>query len=339
MEHQASPQYCVLRKPQTNKSGLRYAPQSCANIAEMYDETVAVVENRPLTGGHFLLSLYSPRQAEATRPGQFAMVRLLGRSDVLLRRPMSIYDVKPGTSRRRGDSTAHGQPGQARRVRSRITATASPEIVQLLYKIVGRGTRLMAELKPGDQVEMLAPLGHGFFEEEYMERAQEADEVLHVAGGIGIAALLLPAKCLARSGVRQRLFFGGRTNWDLVGVEDFKPCVHATELATENGSRGHRGYVTQPLETYLQRHRAKKFLLMVCGPWAMLHASVELARKYDHPCLVSMENRMGCALGVCLGCCIRVDGEGHSAYQRVCTEGPVFWAEKVVWERESIPKT
>ncbi len=287
----------------------------------MYDEIVAVIENRALTGGHFLLSLYSPPQAQATRPGQFAMVRLLGRSDVLLRRPMSIYDVKSSKGRR---YSCRGGP---------------PEILVLLYKIVGRGTRLMAELKPGDQVGLIAPLGHGFFEEEYLLRAQAADEVLHVAGGIGIAALLLPARELARGGFRQRLFFGGRTKADLVGVEDFKPLVRATTLATEDGSRGHPGYVTQPLEAYLERHRVKQFLLMVCGPWVMLHASVELAKKYGHACLLSMENRMGCGLGVCLGCCIRVDGVGHGAYQRVCTEGPVFWAEKVIWEKESLPKT
>ncbi len=287
----------------------------------MYDETVAVVENRPLTGGHFLLSLHSPRQAQATRSGQFAMVRLLGHSDVLLRRPMSIYDVKPNTTRRRRGTRR------------------SPEVIQLLYKIVGRGTRLMSELRPGDRVGLLGPLGHGFFEEEYLTEARKADEVLHVAGGIGIAALLLPAKDLARAGIKQRLFFGGRTRDDLVGVGDFKPLVREIVLATENGSRGHKGYVTEPLEEYFERHRRRKFLLMVCGPWAMLHASVELAKQYGHPCLVSMENRMGCALGVCLGCCIRVRGKGHEAYQRVCTEGPVFWAEKVIWERESIPKT
>lgn len=283
----------------------------------MYDDVVAVVENRPLTGGHFLLSVRSPRQAQATRAGQFAMVRLLGRSDVLLRRPMSIYDVKPARSKIRGARQAKLRP--------------SPQIIQLLYKIVGRGTRLMAELKPGDRVGMIAPLGHGFFVEEYLSEAQKADEILHVAGGIGIAALLLPAKDLARGGFRQRLFFGGRTKDDLVGLDEFKPLMNSMVLATENGSRGHRGYVTQPLEAFLERNRTKKYLLMVCGPWAMLAASVKLARKYGHPCLLSMENRMGCGLGVCLGCCIRVVGEGHSAYQRVCTEGPVFWSEKVVF--------
>jgi len=288
----------------------------------MYDEIVAVVDNRPLTGGHFLLSLHSPRQAQATRPGQFAMVRLLGRSDVLLRRPMSIYDVK-GTN---GKSGAKGRD-------------ASPQILQLLYKSVGRGTRLMAGLKPGDSVGLLAPLGHGFFEEEYLSRAQASDEVLLVAGGIGIAALLLPARQIARVGIRQRLFFGGRTKADLVGVRDFKPMVADVSLATEGGSAGHKGFVTGPLEKFLARNRHKKYLMMVCGPWAMLEASVRLAAQYGQTCLVSMENRMGCGLGVCLGCCIRVQGEGHGAYQRVCTEGPVFWADKVVWEKESIPKT
>ena len=288
-------------------------------------------------------------QAQATRPGQFAMVRLLGRSDVLLRRPMSIYDVAPGSAGVPPASVGGPPPRQGRRrppaqsairVGGPLQGRLRPphqeaEIVQLLYKVVGRGTRLMAELKPGDRVGMLAPLGHGFFQEEYLDRARGADEVLHVAGGIGIAALLLPARELELAGVRQRLFFGGRTRRDLVGVQDFKPYVSATVLATEDGSRGHRGYVTRPLEEYLARRRDKRFLLMACGPWAMLHASVELAKKYGHACLVSMENRMGCALGVCLGCCIRVVGEGHGAYQRVCTEGPVFWAEKVVWSRET----
>ena len=287
-------------------------------MVKMYDDNVAVVENRPLTGGHFLLSVHAPRQAQATRPGQFAMVQLPGRSDVLLRRPMSIYDVKPAKASKRN---------------------SSPQVIQLLYKIVGRGTRLMAALKPGDQVGLLAPLGHGFFTEEYLTHAREADEVLHIAGGIGIAALLLPARDVKRAGIRQRLFFGGRTKDDLVGLDEFNLLVSSMVLATENGSRGHRGYVTQPLDAFLERNRKKKYLLMVCGPWGLLDASVKLAKKFGHPCLLSMENRMGCGVGVCLGCCIRVEGEGHGAYQRVCTEGPVFWSDQVIWEKESIAKT
>ena len=288
----------------------------------MTDEIVVVTENRPLTGGHFLLSLQTPQQATATRPGQFAMVRMLGHSDVLLRRPMSIYDVKPAVN---------GEPPGL--------AKSAPSILQLLYKVVGRGTAVMAELKPGDSVGLLAPLGHGFFEEEYLSQAKEMDEVLHVAGGIGIAAILLPAKSLAQAGIPQRLFFGGRTQWDLVGLDDFAPYTATPVLATEDGSHGHEGYVTAPLGGYLESHRGKRFLLMVCGPWAMLQATVELAAIFGHPCLVSMENRMGCGLGVCLGCSIRVQGEGHGAYERVCTEGPVFPAGRVVWAKEDIPKT
>jgi len=285
----------------------------------MFDETVSVIENRPLPGGHFLLSLDAPRQAPSVRPGQFAMVRLLGRSDVLLRRPMSIFDVQ----------AQGGGRAAANRKESAL------RILQLLFKIVGRGTRVMADLKSGDKVGLLAPLGHGFFEEEYLPRAHESDEVLHVAGGIGIAALLLPAKQLAEARFKQRLFFGGRTKDDLVGIKEFKPVVSAMLLATENGAMGYRGYVTRPLEDYLTKHTNKKFLLMACGPSAMLRATVELAKRFRHPCLVSMENRMGCGVGVCLGCSIRVQGSGHEAYQRVCTEGPVFWSDKIVWDAGS----
>jgi dihydroorotate dehydrogenase electron transfer subunit len=311
-------------------------------MAEMYDEIVAVTENRPLTGGHFLVSFYAPRQAQATRPGQFAMVRLLGQSDVLLRRPMSIYDVaaRDGIEPRmpRNASTMRGQSRIASHRSKRRRGFESPEIIRMLYKIVGRGTRLMAELKPGDSVGLAAPLGQGFFAEERESLAEQADHVLLVAGGIGIAALLMPARELARAGIGQDLFFGARSRADLVGVSDFEPWVKAVTLATENGSRGHRGYITRPLANYLERRRGRRFLLMVCGPWGMLRASAELAKKYGHLCLVSMENRMGCGLGVCLGCSIRVEGTGHEAYSRVCTEGPVFDARRVVWDREEIPK-
>ena len=280
----------------------------------MVDEIVRVVENRPLTGGHYLLSLHSPRQAQAARPGQFAMVHLLGRSDVLLRRPMSIYEVKPGGR--------NGKRG----------ARKPAEIVQFLYKVVGRGTRLMSELKAGDRVGLLGPLGHGFFAEEYSDRTEQAEETLLVAGGIGIAALLLPARQLAAGGHSTRLFFGARSGPEIVGVQDFAPWVSGTVLATEDGSLGHRGFVTQPLKIFLDRHAKKKYVVMACGPLPMLQAVVKLTKQYGHPCLVSMENRMGCGLGVCLGCSIHVQGQGHEAYQRVCTEGPVFWADKVVWE-------
>src|SRR6516225_9175481 len=211
-----------------------------AIITMMYDEIVAVVQNRPLTGGHFVLSVRSPRQARAARAGQFGMIRLLGHSDLLLRRPMSIYDLKPDRQAARG--------AKSLRVVSR---GASPAVLEFLYKVVGRGTALMAALEPDDRVGLLAPLGHGFFAEEYLGEARQAGEVLHVAGGIGIAALLMPARELARAGVRQRLFFGGRSRADLVGVTDFKPYVQEAILATEDGSCGHRGYVTKPFENYL----------------------------------------------------------------------------------------
>ena len=231
---------------------------------------------------------------------------------------MSIFDVTAPHSNRAGSAQKR----------------SAPRVVDLLYKIVGRGTRVMAGLKPGDKVGLLAPLGHGFFEEEFLPHAHQCDEILHVAGGIGVAALLLPAKHLAEAGFKQRLFFGARTKDDLVGINEFKPVVHAMLLATENGSAGYRGFVTRPLEEYFTKHSSKRFLLMVCGPGPMLRATADLAKRFRHPCLVSMENRMGCGLGVCLGCSIRVVGTGHEAYQRVCTEGPVFWSDKVLWDAD-----
>ena len=274
----------------------------------MRDDIVTIAGNVPLTGGHFLLSVEAPQQAAEAQPGQFAMLQVLGHSDVLLRRPISIFNV-----------TAKG-------------AGHRPRLMQFLYKKVGRGTTMMAELKAGEQMGLLGPLGRGFFEEENLPEISACDEVLLVAGGIGVAALLLPAKRLAGEGLKPRLFFGARSQDDLVGVKDFKPFVRSTALATEDGSAGTAGFVTQPLEAYLTAYPQKKFLLMVCGPWPMLRATVELANRFRHPSLISMENRMGCGLGACLGCVVRVKGEGHEAYQRVCKDGPVFRADKLVWD-------
>ena len=271
----------------------------------MTDETVLVRENLPLTGGHFLLTVESPGQAQAARPGQFVMLRLLGRSDILLRRPMSIFDV---------------------------VGEGSATLIRLLYKKVGRGTDAMTRLKPGDRVGLLAPLGHGFFREDYQKQLGEVDEVVHLAGGIGIAALLPAARELSEQNIRQRLFYGGRSAADLVGWEEFRPYVTDTILTTEDGSRGHKGFVTAPFEDDLKKNRQKRILMMVCGPEPMLKACAALARDYGHPCLVSMENRMGCGVGVCLGCSVSVNGVGHGAYERVCTEGPVFWAGHLSWK-------
>ena len=111
----------------------------------MYDEIVIVTENRPLSGSHFLLSVESPRQAQATRPGQFAMLRILGRSDVLLRRPMSIYDLQAKNSEGENDRKS-----------------GSPRILQFLYKVVGHGTRLMSELKPETRLDCWGPWATAF---------------------------------------------------------------------------------------------------------------------------------------------------------------------------------
>lgn len=276
----------------------------------MRDDQVEIVANTPLTGGHYLLSLAAPEQAAAVQPGQFAMLQVLGHSDVLLRRPISIYNV-----------TASGTSARAR-----------PKIIQFLYKQVGRGTALMAAAKAGEKMGLLGPLGRGFFADEYLPVLEAADEVVLVAGGIGVAALLLPARRLAKEYAKPRLFFGARSRADLVGYREFKSLVRSVALATEDGSAGARGYVTSALEEYLAARAGKKLLLMVCGPGPMLRATVALAGQFGHSCLVSMENRMGCGLGACLGCAVRVKGEGHEAYQRVCKDGPVFAADHLVWD-------
>ncbi|MBI3071671.1 MAG: dihydroorotate dehydrogenase electron transfer subunit [Deltaproteobacteria bacterium] len=182
--------------------------------------------------------------------------------------------------------------------------------VEVVYKVVGRGTHHLAEMRAGDDLLAWGPLGNGF-------RESTGPELL-VAGGIGIAGLFARAEALARSGHRAALVFGGRTESDLVGRRDLDPIVSSATYFTEDGSFGEKGRVTNGLAETLKRGGFRS--LAACGPAPMLDAVALIARDAGVRAQLSVEAPMACGMGVCLGCSVAVDGR----YARACTEGPVF---------------
>lgn len=255
--------------------------------------------NRPEGGPNRRLVLGVPGWPGA-RPGQFAMLSpgvatAVPRYDPLLPRPMAVYRAAP-------------EPGGA--------------AVEILFKVEGRGTRLLAEARPGERVRLVGPLGRGFPLPEPGVRA------LLVGGGTGIASLYeLAAAARARGPVL--VLLGARTEADLMGREDFAALGVALRIATDDGSAGRRGFVTALLEEALAEPGAAGDLIHACGPTPMMRRAAEIAAAAGRRCVVSLENRMACGFGVCLGCAVPRAGGGFAL---VCRDGPVLEAGAVAWE-------
>jgi dihydroorotate dehydrogenase electron transfer subunit len=275
----------------------------------MLDKRVKVKEIRELGARNHLLVLAARDQAALTRPGQFVMLKCADSLDEepLLRRPFSIFDARPRSTGGRG-------PG-----------------IDVLVKVVGTGTARLAALRPGDEVWALGPQGRPF-DTSAAVRDRTRTACL-VAGGVGIAALLLLARELAGAGVVPVLFYGGRTEADLVLREAFEALGIETVYTTEDGSRGMRGQVTTALDQYLKGRTRTDYRIYACGPWGMMRAAHVVAERHRLPCDVSLEARMGCSLGACMGCVVRSwDAAGEEEYLRVCQEGPVMASRAVDWE-------
>ncbi len=244
-------------------------------------------------------------------PGQFAMVGagptpVVARRDPLLPRPMAIYREWPAEPK-----NAPPEMGRAS--------------FELLYRVVGRGTRLLAEARAGDRVRVVGPLGRGF---AIPERKGVA---LLVGGGTGIASLYGLARALARAGHETTVLLGARRAEDLNGRDDFAELVSRSEIelvcTTEDGSAGEKGLVTQPLAERLADSKASTTVYAV-GPTPMMRVCAELAERFSAGCVVSLENPMACGFGVCLGCAAPRAGGG---YALVCRSGPVFDAREIDW--------
>ena len=248
-----------------------------------------VKKNEPLNSQYSLLVLTSSDKLPEMLPGQFAEVRVDNSPSTFLRRPISINYVDYATNE-----------------------------LWLLIQIVGEGTRKMCELKIGEVVNLIFPLGNSFT----LPKNKDA-ELLLVGGGVGIAPMLFWGSYLKERGYKCNFLLGGRSKDNLLQLCEFEKFgkVYTT---TEDGTYGEKGFVTQ--HSLLQGSNFD--YIYTCGPTPMMKAVAVYAAKTEAICEVSLENTMACGFGTCL-CCVTDTTEGHIC---VCTQGPVFNITKLKWQ-------
>jgi dihydroorotate dehydrogenase electron transfer subunit len=232
------------------------------------------------------------------------MVRPPWVGDPFLPRAFSIYRIA-----RRGDT---------------------PPVVEILYKVLGKGTQYLARMDPSQEIEVLGPLGNAFTLPDGGARP------VLVAGGIGVPPIAALATQLAPSAKRQapsvgaEVFLGGKTSEDILCVKDFEEAGGGVHITTEDGSLGTKGLITDLLRPFLIAHHGSRFAIYTCGPPGMLAAVAGLAEECAIPCQVSVEANMACGFGACMGCAIEVRAD-DKAYKLVCRDGPVFDSREIVW--------
>jgi dihydroorotate dehydrogenase electron transfer subunit len=259
-----------------------------------------VLANRP-DGNGYSLRIDVPAWP-GSRPGQFLMIGAgaeasVPRRDPLLPRPMAVY-------------------------RDRSLGAEAVCEIEVLYRVVGRGTALLREARVGQSVSIVGPLGRGFPIEPGPAPA------LLVGGGTGIASLYELARSLSEAGRAVSVLLGARGADDLIGREEFEALGAELVCTTEDGSYGTRGLVTLPLAERLA-DSGEDASVYACGPTPMMRAAADLAAKHGVRCYVSLENPMACGFGVCLGCAAPRREGGFSL---VCRQGPVFDASEIAWE-------
>ena len=263
-----------------------------------------VESNAEVREGHYLMSLRLPLSFALPLPGQFVMVRLKGRKDMLLARPFSVS----------------GFHRQAQDIR-----------IEILYRVAGQGTRLFARLRPGDDLDISGPLGRPF------EIPQNIRNVILVSGGVGVAPLRYLLACLQvqrpERPLRIDFYMGAKTVAELLELETIRCLCDSLQVCTDDCSMGHPGLVTEPLEKAIKSYPLNDTLICACGPLGMIRRLSEILTQYPLACQVSLEERMACGLGACLGCAVAVRGpKGERQYQRVCREGPVFNLQDLLWD-------
>lgn len=268
--------------------------------AAKIEELTTVRENREIASGFWRMSLAAPRLGASFRAGQFFQFQVESRGlTPLLRRPFAPAEY---------DATGFA----------------------FVYAVIGEGTQRMTALEPGARASVLGPLGRGYVLPAPSGRA------LLVGGGCGVPSLRPLAAALARQQTEVYAAIGARTACAVLEKEELKHHAMLLALATDDGSTGHHGHAVDAAEALLDGlDGSVRPTVYGCGPWPMLRGLAALCAERDLSCQVSLEERMACGFGACMGCAVAVkaDNPDGYVYKRVCADGPVFPAEAVVWDR------
>lgn len=262
-----------------------------------------VSRNKEIRDDYFLMKVTLPAEFDDPRPGQFVMLRIAGLHDPFLSRPISIYLFS------RGKSNC---------------------VIELLYRVVGKGTSIMAGLMKGSQVEISGPLGGSYAIDPTKKN------VVLIAGGIGAAPLSLLAQDLCKKACCSKdamtFYLGAQTADAVVGLDQLRKYCYRVVVCTDDGSLGEKSLVTRAFQKDIHKYAPADTAIYACGPRPMIRSlSTIIGEKYF--CQVSLEERMACGVGACVGCAVAVkDEQGNKAYKRVCADGPVFDLKDVIWE-------
>lgn len=268
-------------------------------INRTFQTKAKVIKNIEVIENYYKIVVLSPAIAKAAQPGQFLQVKVGDNYKPLLRRPFGIHRVN------------------------------GPN-VEMLFEVVGQGTEALAQRRPGEYMDIIGPLGKGF----YAGDGGPGHSAILVAGGMGIAPLAFLVERLRRnrqgkSCIRKSLvLIGARTKKQLLCESELKKLGCKVRVSTDDGSKGFKGKVTGLLAGVLRSTRhAPGSRIYACGPRPMLKEVARMAREYNLPAEVSLEEHMACGIGACLGCVVKT----KDGYKRVCKEGPVFDSREIVW--------
>ena len=263
----------------------------------MFQQKAHIAWNQAIAPAMFKIGLTCRHGFARTKPGQFVMLRISEGLEPLLRRPFSVHKLI------RKDNRIDG--------------------IEVLYKMVGKGTGLLATRKPGETLDVLGPLGSSFV------LPPSARKVFIVAGGIGVAPMVFLAQHLVESGLSPsncEVFLGGRTCAELLCRDDFAALDLPVHTTTDDGSAGDQCLVSHPVDIALVDRRPD--VVFACGPLQMLDCVTGIAAAHGVICQVSIETAMACGMGACLGCAVP-SRDTPGRYYHACLDGPVFDAGSI----------
>jgi dihydroorotate dehydrogenase electron transfer subunit len=259
-------------------------------------ENCKILKNDCIGESYRRIVFSAPGICPKVKPGQFVHVQIANLRDKILRRPFSICDVN-----KNGELT-------------------------VIYKVVGEGTAVLADLPSGTECSLMGPQGIPF-------SVPEKKEVpVIIAGGYGSAATYILAK---NSPVPGQILMGARTSSDLILTDEFKKTGFEVLLATEDGSVGEKGFVTKLLEKIIKTPPSKNTRFYACGPHGMLMATGKMLLQHGLDGELSLDHLMCCGIGACYACVVKIKDDTRSdgwRYARTCKEGPVFNAKTIYYD-------
>jgi dihydroorotate dehydrogenase electron transfer subunit len=275
-------------------------------------EEAYILDHERVAQHTYRLQLEAPLIAALARPGQFLMARVQDSLDPLLRRPFSFHRI-------------HSHSGR----------------IEILYRVVGRGTSKLSRNLPGSRLNLLGPLGNSFLLPDWEAAESESGPILLVAGGIGIAPLVeLIWRLIEDFGQRPapplHLFYGARSAAELLPSEFFPVSCLTLHSSTDDGSFGHHGLVTELMRHTVAELGLRPAMLYACGPLAMQYHVAAWALEHRVPTQLSLESLMACGVGACLGCALPSPHPSDSTadhYLHVCKDGPIFAPGAIQWHK------